>query len=112
MHLAANVLIRHLDALAVEIPADFAENVFLAGLLEIGQHDFLSVSLGFRSAQTLPFCCPFAEHFIAAGSGLESQVLVMRELLLETFFTLVERRHAVSSPRIEMLLCASQFRAP
>src|SRR5215208_3543990 len=103
MHLAANVLIRHIDALAVEIPADFAENVFLAGFLEIGQHDFLRVSLGFRSAQALPFCCPFAEHFVAARGGLESQVLVMRELLLKTFFTLIERRHAVSSPRMGML---------
>ena len=48
LHLAANLILGH--TLAGEIARDFAHNVVVAGLVEIGGHHFLGIGVGIRRA--------------------------------------------------------------
>src|SRR5262245_10828175 len=91
-HLRADLLLS--DAFGLEILCYFAQDVIVAGLLEVGQHDFLGIGLGVRAAFAENARCPEPEHLVAASHRLEAKLLVMRKLLFEAFLALVECRHA------------------
>ena len=93
IHGLADVLVGLRDALGVEILAHLAEHVVVAGLLEVGHHDLLRVGVGGGAGHAHFFRRPQAEQLVAPGIRLEAQLLIMRELLLEAFLALVERRH-------------------
>ena len=92
-HDGADLVIGRGDAVGVEILADLAEDVVVAGLLEVGHHDLFGVGLGIGALAPELLGGPKPEQLVAPGRRLEFQLLVVRELLLETFFTLVERGH-------------------
>src|SRR5262245_2558958 len=94
VHGAANLVIRVLDALGVEILANLAEHVIVARLLEIRHDDRLGIGLGLGAGEPELLRRPQAEELVATGVCLESQLLVDDELLLEALLALVERSHA------------------
>src|SRR5262245_46092921 len=61
-------------------------DVVISGLFEVGQYDVLRVG----PALSKNAGGPKAQHFVAARRCLETKLLVMRELLFEAFFALVE----------------------
>src|ERR1019366_5972891 len=91
-HLRANLLLG--NALRLQILCNFMQNVVDGGFLEIREHDFLGVSLCFGAAFAENAGSPESQQLVAAGHRLESQLLVMRELLLEAILALVECGHA------------------
>src|SRR5215470_449632 len=94
VHGAANLVIRLLDAVGVEVLAELAEDVIVADLLEIRHDDRLGISLGLGAGEPELLRRPQAEVLVATGGRLESQFLVEDELLLEALLALVERSHA------------------
>src|ERR1700720_2939691 len=80
------------DALRFEILADLGDHRAIAALLEFGQDDGACIVLSFGAAQAELSRRPETKHLVAARSGLEPEFLVVRELLLEAFFALVECR--------------------
>ena len=70
------------------------QNVIIAGVLEIGEYDFLGVGFSVGAGLAEFFGSPQAQQLVAAGYCLELKLLVMRELLFEAFFALVECGHA------------------
>src|SRR5665647_1741206 len=94
VHGAAEFGVADGDLLVVEVLADFPKNVVIAGLLEVGDDDFLGVSVRLRAGQTEFFGRPKAQQLVAAGAGLELQLFIMRELLFEAVLALVECGHA------------------
>src|ERR1700730_15583988 len=93
-HGAADLMVGLGNALVVEITPDFLEDAAFACVIERGQDHLLGVGVGLRSRQSQFLRGPNAEHPVAPRSGLEPQLFVMRELLLESFLALVERGHA------------------
>src|SRR5665647_419702 len=91
-HLGADLAL--VDGFALQILCNFTQNVVIAGLLEVGEHDLLGVSLGIGAAFAELAGGPEPQQLVAASHRLESQLLVMRELLLEAFLALVECGHA------------------
>ena len=91
-HLRANLRLG--DAFGLKIFCHLAQDVVVAGLFKVGQHDFLCIGLRIRAAFTENAGRPEPEHLVAAGHRLEAKLLVMRELLFEAFLALVECRHA------------------
>ncbi len=89
-----NLVIGLRDALGVEVAANLAEDVIVAGFLEIGDDDLLGVGVGLRARHPELRRRPQAEQLVAARVRLEAQLFVMGELLLETFLAFVERGHA------------------
>src|SRR6266516_4897564 len=100
-HRALNLVIGFLHVLGIEIPADFTEHVVVAGFLEIRQHDVLRISVGIGPGEPELLRRPQAEKFIATGGRLESQFLVVSELLLEAFLALVECGHGLLARRAD-----------
>ena len=99
-HGDAQFLIGNGDLLGLQILLHLAEDVVIAGFLEVGHHDILGVGVGFRAAQSELRRGPCAEQLVPPRIGLEAKLFVVSELLLEAFFTLVERRHA--APRVSI----------
>src|SRR5262245_36496744 len=91
-HLRADLLLS--NAFGLEILCHLAQDVVVAGLLEVGQHDFLGIGLGVRTAFAENARRPEPKHLVAASHRLEAKLLVMRKLLFEAFLALVECRHA------------------
>ena len=75
-------MIRLIDAGGIEIAADLAEHVFVAGFLEIGEHDFLCVSVSLVAGLAELFGSPQAKQLVAARLCLEAELLVVGELVL------------------------------
>src|SRR5215813_3945725 len=94
VHGAANLVIRQVDALGVEVLAELAEDVIVADLLEIRHNDRLGIGVGLGAGEPELLRRPQAEVLVATGVRLESQFLVEDELLLEALLALVERSHA------------------
>src|SRR3984893_4708305 len=94
VHGAANLVIRFLDALGVEVVAELAEDVIVADLLEISHDHRLGIGVGLGAGEPELLRRPQAEVLVATGVRLESQFLVEDELLLEALLALVERSHA------------------
>src|SRR5262244_4296581 len=94
IHRAANLVIRQVDALGVEVLANLAEDVIVTDLLEIRHDDRLGIGVGLGAGEPELLRRPQAEVLVATGVRLESQFLVEDELLLEAFLALVERSHA------------------
>src|SRR6516165_6876438 len=94
VHGAANLVIRQVDALGVEVLANLAEDVVVTDLLEIRHDDRLGIGVGLVAGEAELLRRPLAEELVATGVRLESQFLVEGELLLEAFLALVERSHA------------------
>src|SRR5262249_25591407 len=65
-------------------------DVVISGLFEVGQYDLLRIGLRVGPALSKNAGGPKAQHFVAARRCLETKLLVMRELLFEAFFALVE----------------------
>ena len=105
-HHAADLLIGCGDALGVEILAHLAEDVVVAGFLEVGHHDFLGIGVRVGALEAELLGGPKPEQLVAPGRRLELQLLVMRELLLETFLTLVERGHDCLAMLLPLLIGA------
>src|SRR5262249_43082590 len=82
-------------------------------LLEISHDHLLGVRIGLGAGEPELPRRPQAEHLVAARGRLELELLVDRELLLETFLALVERGHAClavsGAPRADAL--ASRLRS-
>src|SRR4029079_18763763 len=89
-HLRTDLLLCH--AFGLQVFCDLAQDVVVAGYLEVGQHDFLGIGFGVGAAFAENAGRPQPEHLVTAGHRLEAQLLVMRELLLEAFLALVECR--------------------
>src|SRR5215218_7967736 len=82
---------------ALEIVADLAQDISIAGFLEIGENDALGVGLGFVPGLSKTLGDPETQQLVAACLGLEAQFLIVGELLLEGILTLVEQGHRVLS---------------
>src|SRR5262252_2247891 len=94
VHGAANLVIRQVDALGVEVLANLAEDVIVTDLLKIRHDDRLGIGVGLGAGEAELLRRPQAEELVATGVRLESQFLVEDELLLEALLALVERSHA------------------
>src|SRR5262245_8207108 len=94
LHGAPDLVIGLRHALGVEILAHLAEDVVVAGPLKSGHHHRLAIGLRLRARKPELLGGPQAKKLVAARGRFESQLLVMRELLLETFLALVECGHA------------------
>src|SRR5258708_6971260 len=68
-------------------------HVVSARLLEVRHHDVAGVSLGCRARLAHQAGRPQPQHLVLARAGLELQFLVVLELVLESLFASVERRH-------------------
>src|SRR5215467_6830311 len=66
------------------------DDVVISGLFEVGKYDLLRISLRVGPALSKNAGGPKAQHLVAARHCLETKLLVMRELLFEAFFALVE----------------------
>src|SRR3979411_456211 len=93
-HDAPDFLVRHLDALGVEILADLGEDVVV---LDLGDDDLLGIGGGVGSGEAELFGGPQAQQAVAARRRLELEIFVVSELLLEAFFALVECGHGGGS---------------
>src|SRR5437660_1339734 len=93
LHGAADLMIGLIDALGVEILAQLAEDILLAGLLEVGGDDFLGIGIDRGAGEAELLGGPLSQELVAPGGRLELQLLVMRELLLKAVLALVERGH-------------------
>ena len=60
-------MVRLLDAGGVEILADLAKHVLVAGFLDVGDNDFLGVGIGIGAGLAELFGGPQAERLVAAG---------------------------------------------
>src|ERR1700735_4457782 len=100
--------LRH--TLGVEIVADFLRDVMAA--FEVGHDDGERVAVGFGAGKPKLFRSPKPEQLVAARGGLEFEVFVVRELLLEGLFALVERGHAFASmfTGIAQITCRLAYR--
>src|SRR6185437_13422388 len=78
------------DALGLQIRGQLARDVVIAHFLEVGHHDLLGIGLRVRAAFAENSGGPQPEHLVAAGYRLEPELFVVRELLLEALFALVE----------------------
>ena len=94
-HGPADLVIGLVDAGSVEILADLAENVLVAGFLEIGLDDLLGVGVRVRPGFPHEPGRPQAEQLVAARLGLEAKLGVMGEFLLKFVFAVVEGRHRI-----------------
>ena len=94
-NVTADLVIGLDDAFGIEILADLAHHIVRAHIFDIAHHDGLGVAFRLGGVKAEFFRGPQAEELVAARGGLESQLLVMRELLLEAFLALVERGHAL-----------------
>src|SRR5580704_15210413 len=92
---AANLVVGQIDALGIEILADLAEDVVVAGRFDIGDDDRFCIGLGLRARQPELLGGPQTDQLVTARRGLELQRFVMRELVLEAFLSLVESGHAI-----------------
>src|SRR5260370_26912804 len=76
-----------------EVVHQRVHHVMVARLLEVGHDDVARIVLGVRTRLADQASRPQPQHLVLAGAGLEPQLLVMLELVLESLFALVERRH-------------------
>src|SRR5207245_6152498 len=93
-------MIRLVDAGRVKIVAYLAEDVVISGLLDVGDHHFLGVSLGIGAGFAKLFGGPKPERPVAARRRLEAKLLVEDEFALEAFFAVFHAVHDVP-PRSE-----------
>src|SRR5580704_12312551 len=91
----ANLVVGYAHALGVEVLADLAKHVVIAGRFDVRDHDLLGIGLRGRAGEAELLRRPQAEQLVAAHCGLELELLVMGKLLLEAFLTLVEIGHAI-----------------
>src|SRR6185437_9011164 len=109
-HLQSNLLLG--NALRLQVLDDLVRDVFVAAF-EVGKNDFLSVGFRVRAAFAQNSGRPEPEHLVAAGHRLETELLVMRELLFEAFFALVEcRGHTVLVTAIAKIACTCSLLPP
>ena len=107
VHLGAELRFRDGDALGGEIGRHLATTRSPA-CLEIGGDDLLGIGVGGVAGHAELLRHPQPQQLVAAGLGLEFQLLVEREFLLETLFALVESGHGDGSDsRAEMVSAAS-----
>src|SRR3990172_833272 len=99
-HHAVDLMVGLIDALGIEIGADLAEDVFLAGFLQIGLHDVLGVALRGIPRKLEFLCGPEAEELVAAGRRPELELLVMGEFPLEPLLALLKIGHVPHPPKI------------
>ena len=97
VHGAANLVVGFGNALGVEIFADLAEDIVVAGLFEVRHDDRFGIGVGVRAGHAELSGRPQPQHLVAPGRRLEAQLLVVGELLLEAFLALVERGHSCLS---------------
>src|SRR5690606_20857085 len=76
--------------LCVEVGADLPEDILVALLGQICLHDSFDVVFDPGSSDSEETGSPLAQHLVASGLGLELELLVMRELLLESLLALFE----------------------
>ena len=67
VHGAADLMIRLVDTLGVEILANLAEHVIVAGLLEIGRHDRLGIGSASAPGETQLLGRPEAQELVRGG---------------------------------------------
>src|SRR5262249_59271469 len=82
--------------MGIEVAANLAEHVVLAWFLQIRRDDLLRIGFRLGAGESHLLCRPQAEQLVAPRGRLESQFLVVGELLLEAFLALVERGHCLS----------------
>src|SRR5262245_56732442 len=106
-HPGANLLLG--NAFWLQILGHLAQDIVVAGFLEVGEHNLLCIGFGVTAAFAQDSRRPQAKHLVPAGHSLEFELLVMRELLFEAFFALVEcRGHAaLASHRVYMQLSSA-----
>ena len=90
VHLGANRRFGDRDALGGEVADHLADDVGVAGFLEIGGDHFLGIGGGGVALEAELRGDPQAEQLVAAGLRLEFLLLVERVFLLKTVFALVE----------------------
>ena len=84
-------MVRHVIlAGPVKVAADFAENIIIAGFLEIGHDDGFRIDLGFRAGFADLARHPEAERLVALGRRLEGELLVMRVFFFGGILALIE----------------------
>ncbi len=73
-----NAGIRPVDPGGIEIISDFAENIFIAWLFQIGQNDRLGIGLSIRARQAHEIRRPEAQKLVPARHDLELCFLIQR----------------------------------
>ena len=73
-----------------EVAKNLADDVMIAGFLEIGADDVLRIGFGFGFGQAHLPRRPMAEQPVAPGGDAEHHLLVVRELGLESAFAVVK----------------------
>jgi hypothetical protein len=93
IHGSANLVIGLGDFAGREVALDLPEDVLVARLLEIGRDDVadVGVKIGPALAQKPPR--PGAEHPVPSRLRLKAKLGIVRELLLEGVFALIESGH-------------------
>ncbi|SJM33191.1 hypothetical protein BQ8482_340087 [Mesorhizobium delmotii] len=95
VHGAANLMVRLDDPGFVEILADLAENVVIAGFLDVGEDYLASIGFGVGPGLAELFGGPQAERLVAAGRGLEPEFLVDYEFALEALLAIFHAAHGI-----------------
>src|SRR4029077_11575891 len=88
-----NLLIGQRHVLCVEIGADSVEDSVRTGPVELRHDKVPGICLGLRRREIELLRHPLPYHPVAARVCLELQLLVVRELRLETFFDVLEGDH-------------------
>ncbi len=100
-------MIGKIDAFRLEIAFQLPEDVIIAGFLEVGFDDLLGIGLRGIATQPQLFRRPKSKQLVTAGIRLLFQLFVIRELVLKTFFAIVECAHGTG----QLLLNKSKNRS-
>src|SRR5262245_53854364 len=84
------------DAFRLQILDELVRHVLVGAFLKIGEDDLFRIGFRVVSGFAQDSRRPQPQHLVPARRRLESECLVMRELLLEAFLALVERRDHVA----------------
>src|SRR5215471_11468367 len=90
---ATNLMVGELHALGIKISAQPGEHVVVARRFEIRHHECIGVGVCIRARERKLLGRPQADQPVAASSRLELELLVVDELSLEVFLSLVETGH-------------------
>ncbi|CAH2403721.1 hypothetical protein MES4922_310071 [Mesorhizobium ventifaucium] len=103
VHGAANLVVRLDDPGFVEILADLAENVVVAGFLDIGENDLAGIGFGVGPGLAELFGGPQAERLVAAGRGFEPEFLVDYEFSLEALLAIFHAAHGIPPVKSDLV---------
>src|SRR5262249_61917484 len=98
VQMLAQAMLRHLDALVGALLEDLRDQGLIVTLLvnRIGHR--IGIGGGLRLAEAELGSDPAGEELVATHLGLEGQLQIMRELVLEGLLAILEAGHAACTP--------------